>query len=191
MTPLRALLPSVRSLVEDRNFGSGALKALDAQQHLVDLQLNRKIDLTPMIAMVDECMRRYRHERDKSDQWLAPRVHATLRLSRREASDRRVWYYVNVLAKPDFVRWRFGEADAGDELIAPPDRFMGEDSKNALGRLWWVAELTRNGSAYSETTHILKTSRFFVSWQNLDAMHHRRRRLPSAASFANHLMGRG
>ena len=53
------------------------------------------------------------------------------------------------------------------------DRFIGEDSKNALARLWWAAELTRNGSDYSSTEKALSNSRFAVSWQHLDALHHR------------------
>ncbi|MGO9463935.1 MAG: DUF6339 family protein [Isosphaeraceae bacterium] len=172
MTPLLGLLPSVRSLL-DENFRSGATTTIDADRHVVDLQLGRKIDLSSLIAVVDEAIHRYRHNPDQSDQWLAPRVHATLRLSRREASDKRVWNYVNIITKSDYVRWRFGESDEDGNSVVPLDRFLGEDSKNALGRLWWIAELTRNGSSYFETADILKTSRFFVSWHPLDAMHHR------------------
>ncbi len=172
MTPLVGLLPTVRSLL-DENFRSGATTTIDSSQHVVDLQMQRKIDLSSLIAVVDQAMHQYRHNPDQSDQWLAPRVHATLRLSRREAADKRIWNYVNIVIRPDYVRWRFGETDEEHDLIVPLDRFLGEDSKNALGRLWWIAELTRNGPSYFETADILKTSRFFASWHSLDAMHHR------------------
>ena len=172
MTPLLGLLPSVRALL-DENFRSGATGTVDARQHIVDLQLDRKIDLSSLFAVVDEAIHRYRHNPDQSDQWLAPRVHATLRLSRREAADKRIWNYVNIISKPAYVLWRFGESHEENNLVVPLDRFMGEDSKNALGRLWWIAELTRNGPNYFETADILRTSRFFVSWLSLDAMHHR------------------
>jgi hypothetical protein len=172
MIPLFGLLPSVRSLL-DENFRSGATPTIDSSPHVFDVPIDRKIDLSSLISVVDHAMHQYRHNPDQSDQWLAPRVHATLRLSRREAADKRIWNYVNIVIRPNYVRWRFGETDEERDLIVPLDRFLGEDSKNALGRLWWIAELTRNGSSYFETADILKTSRFFVSWHPLDAMHHR------------------
>src|SRR5688500_12463668 len=40
-------------------------------------------------------------DRTASDAWLAPRLHHTFRLSRREAADRRMWAFVaNVVAGP-------------------------------------------------------------------------------------------
>ncbi|MBX3412392.1 MAG: hypothetical protein KF708_06875 [Pirellulales bacterium] len=172
MTPLHGLLPSVRTLL-DENFRNGSLASIDAAAFIVNSPLEREIDIAPLLAMVDEAMERFKHAPDKSDQWLAPRVHACLRLHRREAADKRVWHYLNIVAKPDYVRWRFGEQEGDGAHAVAIDRFMGEDSKNALGRLWWAAELTRNGADYGETVQILKTSRFFTSWQPLDAMHHR------------------
>jgi hypothetical protein len=168
---LRSLLPSVRSLL-DENFRSGDMAAVDAARHVVELSWPGAVSVEPLIAMVDAAMQRFRNDPDKSDAWLAPRVHATLRLTRREAAEKSIWYWLNVVAKPDYVRWRFGSERAVSRVVAL-DRFMGEDSKNALGRLWWAAELTRNGMDYSETASILRTSRFFTSWQSLDAMHHR------------------
>src|SRR5262249_49683715 len=155
------------------NFRCGAAPTIPADPFIVELGLNRKIDLDPLIAILDEGMRQFRNQPDASDGWMAPRVHATLRLSRREASDKLIWNYLNIVGKPDYVRWRFSEKiDEGNSAV-PLDRFLGEDSKNAIGRLWWAAELTRNGSDYQETANVLKTSRFFASWQSLDAMHHR------------------
>ena len=170
MTPLKGLLSSVRPFLDD-NFRSGRTTRLDAAELVVDVE--RKIDVKPVYAILDEGMRQFQNNPDQSDSWLAPRVHASLRLTRREAADKRIWYFLNILARPDFVRWRFGTADPESPIIAPQDRFMGEDSKNAIGRLWWVAELTRNGPDYRDTESVLRTSRFYTSWQPLDAMHHR------------------
>lgn len=33
-------------------------------------------------------------ERTRADAWLAPRLHATLRLTRQEAADRRLWNHL-------------------------------------------------------------------------------------------------
>jgi hypothetical protein len=168
---LQGLRSSIRALL-DENFRSGDAPVIDASQHSEDISLTSSVNIEPLIAMLDEGMRRFHSDPDKSDAWLAPRVHATLRLTRREAAQKTIWYWVNVVGKPDYVRWRFGGERASSRVVAL-DRFMGEDSKNALGRLWWAAELTRNGKDYSETVSILRTSRFFTSWQPLDAMHHR------------------
>jgi hypothetical protein len=172
MTPLKGLISGVRVLLDD-NFRCGAAPAIAADPFVVELGLNRKIDVDPLIAILDEGMRRFDSQPDSSDAWMAPRVHATLRLSRRDASDKLIWNYLNIVAKPDFVRWRFREKTEEGNSVVPLNRFLGEDSKNAIGRLWWVSELTRNGPDYQETTKVLKTSRFFTSWQALDAMHHR------------------
>jgi hypothetical protein len=170
MNQIKALLPSVRPLVDD-NFRSGQSPRLDVPHLIFDFE--RAVDISPLIAILDEGMRQFRDKPDQSDSWLAPRVHASLRLTRREAADKRIWYFLNIVAKPDFVRWRFGTVDPESPSVTPVDRFMGEDSKNAIGRLWWVAELTRNGPDYKDTVSVLRTSRFYVSWQGLDAIHHR------------------
>src|SRR5690348_3937505 len=46
-------------------------------------------------------------ERSRADAWLAPRLHAALRLTRREAADRGVWNYLALVQLDDYVRWRF------------------------------------------------------------------------------------
>lgn len=169
MKSLRALKSSVRPLL-DEHFRSGESPSIDVGPHEYDLSWER--DIEPLEYVIDEAMRKFRSTPDKSDTWLAPRVHASLRLTRRQAAEKTIWYWLNIVGKPDYVRWRFGGNETEAQVVAL-DRFMGEDSKNAIGRLWWAAEMTRNGPSYSETEQILKTSRFFTSWQPLDAMHNR------------------
>lgn len=164
MKVLKALKSSARPLL-DEHFRSGEIPSIDVGSHEYDPGWERSIE--PLEYVIDEAMRKFRSTPDKSDTWLAPRVHATLRLTRRQAAEKTIWYWLNIVAKPDYVRWRFQK----EGQAVPLDRFLGEDSKNAIGRLWWAAELTRNGPDYSETVQI--PSRFFVSWQHLDAMHNR------------------
>ena len=171
MNPLKGLEATARPLL-DEHFRSGETETVNVFDHEVKLALGREIDVEPLITVIDEAMRKFRSNPDSSDAWMAPRVHAALRLVRREAADKRIWNYLNVAVKPDYVRWRF-KADKESGVAAPLDRFVGEDSKNAIGRLWWAAELTRNGNAYTETQNILRSVRFSTSWQALDAMHHR------------------
>lgn len=183
MSELRGLSDGVRALL-GVGFRDGTQPAVEYEPYEVDLGLGRAVDLGPLGEVLAEAKRRHGKKVSESDGWLGPRVHATLRLTRREASDRRLWAYLNVAAFPDFVRWRWRDLD--DEAHAVPlDRFLGEDSKNHLGRLWWGAELTRNGGDYSRTERAFGHSRFSVSWQNLDAMHHR----PAALAIVEFLTG--
>lgn len=171
MSVLRGLSPAARGLVADEAFRTGELPTVDAGSYVVeDLELGRKVPLGPLQAVIAEAMRRF--DPQKSDPWLGPRVHATLRLTRREAADKRIWEYLTVVIFPDYVRWRWKSPDEAEAPV-PIDRFLGEDSKNSLSRLWWAAELTRNGADYSPTVKALSESRFVVSWLHLNLMHHR------------------
>jgi hypothetical protein len=78
----------------------------------------------------------------EADRWLAPRVHAALRVTRREAADKSLWGYLGVVRFENYVRWRFKDA--------PASRFIGPPHDQAIGRLWWGAELLRNGAAYDD-----------------------------------------
>ena len=172
MNELKGLSAGVRTLVSDENFRNGSQPVVEYEPYVVDLGLRRNVSLDPLRAVLDEGRKRHSTKWSESDGWLAPRVHATLRLTRREAADRRLWSYLNVAVFPDHVRWRWLDPDDPNSAV-PIDRFLGEDSKNHLGRLWWGAELTRNGDKYTRTEKAFRNSRFSVSWQVLDMMHHR------------------
>jgi hypothetical protein len=182
MSELKGLSAGVRTVVSDENFRNGSQLTVEYEPYLVDLGLGRRVSLTPLAAVLEEGRKRHSAKWSDTDGWLAPRVHATLRLTRREASDRRLWAYLNVAAFPDHVRWRWRDQEDPDSAV-PIDRFLGEDSKNHLGRLWWGAELTRNGDNYTRTEKAFRNSRFSVSWQVLDMMHHR----PAALAIVDFL----
>jgi Family of unknown function (DUF6339) len=170
---LKGLNLAARTLVADRAFRTGEVSAFDAGPYLVeDLGLGRAIPVAPLQAVVDRAMRMHRAERRESDAWLAPRVHATIRLTRREAADRRLWAYLATVTLPNYPRWRW--ADPRDARAPIPiDRFVGDDATNALSWLWWTAELTRNGADYGPTVKALSGPWFTPSWLKLNAMHHR------------------
>ena len=87
---------------------------------------------------------------------LAPRLHRALKLTRREAADVGLWRFLTVVARPDFVRHRWENkswATMRTRFLRPGTR----PDSNALGRLWWMAELTRADSDYSLTARMLKS----------------------------------
>ncbi len=108
---------------------------------------NRKISLNYLDALMTFFLRE-KVEEDKAptDAWLAPRVHACLRLTRREASNKEIWAYLAYRYVP-YVRWRW--ADEKKKTLNL-NRLLGRSLQkdNALSRLWWGAELIRNGNDY-------------------------------------------
>jgi hypothetical protein len=83
---------------------------------------------------------------EKSDGTLAPLVHAALRISPRTASHRGFWLALAqfpVVSDYLFIRWggSNGEIPAATHL-------NGDYSHQGLARLWWMAELLRDGSDY-------------------------------------------
>lgn len=160
---LQTLDPQARHLVSE-DFLAGTATP-DWANHLKPF--GRDVDLEPFLRILDKAMERFGTSPASSDSWLAPRVHATLRLTRREAADPRVWDYLAVIAVPKYVRWRW----TGEKGQAA--RFVGPEYKHALARLWWGAEMTRNGTDYSWTAVLFANQDFQNSWARLDLFHHR------------------
>ncbi|MFC0681775.1 DUF6339 family protein [Lysobacter korlensis] len=104
----------------------------------------------PVDAIAD-LMEHLRHEAsaerwdtpEASDGWLAPRLHSALRLTRAEAGDRGMWQWV-AIRFGWYVEWRWGGGTAPRR-----DRWFGPVHKQAFARLWWGAELFRDGADYS------------------------------------------
>jgi hypothetical protein len=107
------------------------------------------IDLTVTDVLMGRFRARFqdldqRGDRTAGDRWLAPRLHYALRLTRAEAGDRELWSWLAVRYS-DYVMWRW----AGADDKPAEDRWNGQINKQALMRLWWGAELFRNGPDYS------------------------------------------
>ncbi|MCP9997573.1 DUF6339 family protein [Streptomyces werraensis] len=99
----------------------------------------------PIRGLVEDAMFAFEKEHTKADAWLAPRLHATLRLTRREAADRRLWNHLALAVAPDYVVWRHLSETTGRVAAA---RFQGPADRQCFSRLWWAAELFRNGPDY-------------------------------------------
>jgi hypothetical protein len=88
---------------------------------------------------------------------LAPELRRALPFSRREAADVGLWRFLAVVHRPDFVRHRWENkswATMRSRFWKPGTR----PDSNALGRLYWIAELTRDGDSYELTERVLRRS---------------------------------
>ncbi|WP_436791625.1 DUF6339 family protein [Yinghuangia sp. YIM S10712] len=122
----------------------------------------------PIRELIDEAMHRFADRRTAADGWLAPRLHATLRMTRAEAADRRLWNHMAMLIAPDYVVWRH----KGKE-IAEASRFSGIHYTQAFSRLWWVAELFRDGPDYKPVVTACQVQDLLNTTLRLDVIDHR------------------
>lgn len=104
----------------------------------------------PIRELVDEAMKRFEDTRTAADSWLAPVIHATLRLTRREAADSRIWNHLALRIAPDYVFWRHPgrPTERQPTPTVNRSRFSGAFHSQAFARLWWAAELFRDGYDY-------------------------------------------
>jgi len=157
---LRSLDHGAYDLVNRPSFRMGD-ETPSFDEHLSDLAFGDTIDLDAVRDVIDEAIRRFsRSESTAADVWLAPRLHYCLRLSRRQAAHAGLWRWLGVVVFPDYVRWRFGTDTNDPDKAAKPERFVGADYKQALSRLWWTAELGRNGADYAPV-------RIALQWQDI------------------------
>jgi hypothetical protein len=162
----------------------------DLSEHLEPIITDRELDVPLLQRLLEVAHSRYeracevhqeRRARAMPDAWLAPRLHALLRIPRSVAADHGMWAWLAVTHAADYVRWRFPVTEEGKSL----KRYFGGDRDQALSRLWWTAELTRNGGDYAPAVRAFRLQDIPSTWVSLDAMHHR----PAAQAAIRLLVG--
>jgi hypothetical protein len=158
---------------------------------VTDIDFGRELEIEPTLGVLEKAMERFDAHRAQSDAWVGPRMHSALRLTRREAARRGVWRFLAAEACPSYVRWRWGpeEEHEEDELQqpAPLERFVGPDYKHAFGRLWWMAEVFRDGADYGPAARALSLQDITNNLFRMDIAHHR----PTAQAAVNVLVPSG
>jgi len=132
----------------------------------------------PVKELVDEAMRRFdgsRTRRTQADAWLAPRLHATVRMTRSEAAEPDFWNFLALVIAPEYVLWRHmpGTGSDGAAPAVPADRFIGRHYKQAFARLWWAAELFRDGPDYKPVELACGNQDVLNTTLRLDVIDHR------------------
>ncbi|MCZ0207157.1 DUF6339 family protein [Streptomyces sp. UMAF16] len=122
----------------------------------------------PIRELVEQAMARFGDNRSAADGWLAPRLHATLRMTRSEAGDGRLWNHLAMLVAPDYVVWRHKQVE-----IAQSSRFCGPHYTQCFSRLWWAAELFRNGPDYRPVETACAVQDVLNTTLRLDVIDHR------------------
>ncbi|MGW6556927.1 DUF6339 family protein [Streptomyces hydrogenans] len=139
-----------------------------ASEELLDSPRRR---LRAIRDLIDDAMYIHRDERPtQADAWLAPRLHAILRLTRAEAADSALWNYLALGVAPDFVIWRH-LSETTRSVNA--QYFKGPHYKQAFARLWWSAELFRNGADYEPVVVACGNQDMLNTALRLDVIDHR------------------
>lgn len=102
------------------------------------------------------------------DAAVAPAVREFVDIPLREAGDKRIWHYLAIGWRPDFVRFRWPRDGPHRSHTSMTEKFLGSTQDlytNAFSRLWFMAEFSRDGDDYSETEALLeeayKSNRIF------------------------------
>ncbi|MGY1455540.1 DUF6339 family protein [Streptomyces sp. SS8] len=128
----------------------------------------------PLRELLEDAMRLHADDRTHADAWLAPRLHATLRLTRAEAAETALWNFVALVVAPDYVVWRHLPRSKGDRKAAvTADRFCGPHYKQSFARLWWAAELFRDGEDYRPVVTACRNQDVLNTVLRLDVIDHR------------------
>jgi len=134
---------------------------------------DRVIPTGPVVELLSEAMSRP-EKKTATDAWLAPRLHAALRITRREAADPRLWNFMSMLVAPDYVIWRWLPEAKGDKTpVVNQRRFCGPFHVQAFARLWWAAELFRDGPDYRPVRIACGNQDVLNTVLRLTMIHHR------------------
>ncbi|HJL19746.1 MAG TPA: DUF6339 family protein [Sandaracinaceae bacterium LLY-WYZ-13_1] len=151
---LHSLHPDGRRLVVPE-LASGERARWGAEAHAGLLrETARIVELDALDAAVDGALRDTEPHDAGLDARLAPALHRALPLTRREAADPGVFRFLTVIHRPDLVRHRW-ENRSWSTMRGRFWRPGTRPDSNAFSRLWWIAELTRDGESYALTERVL------------------------------------
>ncbi|MFD6873804.1 MULTISPECIES: DUF6339 family protein [unclassified Streptomyces] len=138
---------------------------------------DRRGELLPVRDLAEDAMAYCRAQGLKAtqaDAWLAPRLHAALRITRREAADPGFWNYLALGVAPDYAVWRhLAEPKDGKVAKVATERFRGQYHKQAFARLWWAAELFRDGGDYAPVVTACGNQDIFNTALRMAVVNHR------------------
>jgi hypothetical protein len=121
-------------------------------QSLGQLSCSTVIDIQQIVEPLNDLAVTESRVAPSSDGPMAVHLHRAIRINRAEAVRREFWHYLCVMKCAPYVHWRWFSPQLGMVRVT---RYLGPWYLNALGRLWWWAELSyadgENGPDYEPT----------------------------------------
>jgi len=146
-----ALAPSEEFLSADNPTG---MFRVDPEQDTVKIMAG--VSLDHFDTVVKNGMAQCDRYSTKLDEAVSVEIHKALPITRREASDPRLWAWLGAVHCPLFLAWRWKpvkRVDAPEQRSS--ERFVGNNVRQGIARLWWAAELTVDESNSYELTQNL------------------------------------
>lgn len=167
----------LRAVDEDVLRGKAHPRAapLDKATTMVGGPDDRRWDVEPVRDLIEEAGRRFEASPTQADAWLAPRLHATMRMTRREAADSGLWNTIAARVAPDYVAWRWLPTPTvrTPEPTIAMRRFCGPFHVQAFARLWWVAEIFRDSDDYGPVVTACQNQETFNTLLRNEVYRHR------------------
>lgn len=159
MKPIYRFKPQVANALTPEFLSGGPLPNLDRYREPIEEPVLREevvagVDVDLVGELLEQAIKQELDE-GELDSWLAHRLHFAIRVPRRIAADRWFWAWLALTVGPSFVRHRF--KDKQGEVTEW--RYTGVLTRNALSRLWWGAEMVRNGPDYSHVPLVFRRVR--------------------------------
>jgi Family of unknown function (DUF6339) len=141
--------------------GSLARHAESSYERFVE-ETERPLDLYELSNAVEHILAHTDRHDAKLDPLAAPLLHRALPLSRREAAQPGVWRYLAIVCHPELVRHRW-ESQSWSTTRSRYWSLGTRHDSNAFSRLWWIAELTREGDSYALTEEVFAKQSLAIS----------------------------
>ena len=121
-------------------------------------ECSESIDLAGFNALIARVKAEHERYSTAMDVSMIVELHKVLPISRRQASDMRFWAWLGIECAPDFVAWRWKPGK--DSSVRSRERYYGDRVRQTFSRIWWAAELTREGGDYELTTRLVNLPGF-------------------------------
>ncbi|WP_435124131.1 DUF6339 family protein [Halobaculum sp. D14] len=151
MTELLRLKESGKALVSEEFLeGEEDLNESDLEPYLKKTGI--EVDLSRLDEAIKEILQSGEFDGRKSEigAELAPVIHRNIDITRRKAAIDGIWHYLTLVRYPEFVRYRWSSKMREKFLEGGEDIYS-----NAIHRLWWIAEISRDGDDYGRTESML------------------------------------
>lgn len=120
--------------------------------------VEREVALNDFDDLIQSLMTNFSPYDTQIDVEMAVSLHKALPMSRRMASDMRMWAWLAVEHAPDFVAFRWRPKSNRSERNS--ERYCGNRVRQTFARLWWAAELSRDGQDYGLTEKLVNLNGF-------------------------------
>lgn len=151
------------NLLDGSKLNNSKVAELRNRLNEVSSEVNRlhnlpNINLKVLEKLTKDCIKNFDDKKNidiaEMENWFGVRLHNVLRLTRNEAAKNEIWFFMGLYFY-NFILWRWQYSNERGNLenllLGLP---LAKLSRQIFSRCWWMAEVTRDGSSYSENAQI-------------------------------------